>query len=287
LRLLAHDVRRSRWAIAAVLGVCLAAAPLSAGTSTQKNPTVVFATPGAHTVTLNVCNVAGCKSVTKTVNVLDPTPVITASAIGWNSAEAGQLVQLTGAGTGQPPLDFTWRTLLGATLAGQTAGANGWLDTTGLAPGAYVLTLRLQNPAGMVEAGAYPLVISPAQASDFYTVAPCRLVDTRFASPLAVGIPRQLDTAGLCDIPANARALSVNVTVVSATGQGNLVLYPGNYPQPLATTINYALGETRSNFAIVPLATNGAGTLGALASQTGGGTAQILVDVTGYFAVAP
>jgi hypothetical protein len=268
-----------------VVAACLTAAPLSAGTSTQQNPSITFSTVGTHDVTLNVCNVAGCRSLTKTVTVLDPTPVITASAVGWNSAEVGQLVQLSGAGKGQPPLNFSWRVLLGPNLAAVGGGANLWLDTTALAPGTYTLLLQLQNPVGTVSSAPYTLVVSPAQASELYTVPPCRLVDTRFASPLGSGIPRQLDAAGLCGIPADARALAVNVTVISATGQGNVVLYPGNYPQPLATTVSYGAGETRGNFAIVPLATNGAGNLSALASQAGGGTVQITIDVTGYFAV--
>src|SRR5690348_1525349 len=66
--------------------------PLLAGTSSQRDPTAVFATPGTKTVTLTVCRSGACSTTTKTVRVLDPAPVLSFAAVQPATAEVGQLV---------------------------------------------------------------------------------------------------------------------------------------------------------------------------------------------------
>lgn len=121
---------------------------------------------------------------------------------------------------------------------------------------------------------------------DYYTVSPCRVVDTRtlgVGGPLLSNVPRVFAAAGACGVPADAAAISVNVAVVGPPASGYVTLYPGNGAAPTASTINFKTGITLSNNAIVPLATNAAGTLGAL-SQVGSGLGvDMVVDVTGYF----
>jgi hypothetical protein len=57
-------------------------------------------------------------------------------------------------------------------------------------------------------------------------------------------------------------------------------LFPGGVARPLAATINYNLGQTRANNAIIPLGSGGDITVHC---GQGTGTAQIVVDVNGYF----
>ena len=54
-----------------------------------------------------------------------------------------------------------------------------------------------------------------ARGTDFYTVTPCRMLDTRAGAPLASGVPLLVSAAGACGIPANARAVAVNVTTIA------------------------------------------------------------------------
>lgn len=89
--------------------------------------------------------------------------------------------------------------------------------------------------------------------------------------------------AGICGIPTSARSVTVNVTVASPTGLGNVTIFPADLPVPLASTINFALGRTRANNAIVNLSTTGVGSIGARAFVAGGGQVHLIVDVTGYF----
>jgi uncharacterized repeat protein (TIGR01451 family) len=117
----------------------------------------------------------------------------------------------------------------------------------------------------------------------FYSVTPCRAVDTRSTSPLASGTTRTFPLAGSCGVPASARAVAVNLTVVSATGSGNAVLWRSGTAAPGTSSLNFPAGSpgaTRSNNAVVGLA---GGALDAKATVGGSGTVQLVIDVSGYF----
>jgi len=117
----------------------------------------------------------------------------------------------------------------------------------------------------------------------FYTVTPCRLVDTRTsAQPLHAGEERTFVLAGPpCGIPVGAQALSVNVTATAAAAPGNLRLYPSDVAAPLVSTINFVAGQTRANNAIVAGAADGSVAVNVLNSSTG--SVEFVLDVNGYF----
>ena len=125
-----------------------------------------------------------------------------------------------------------------------------------------------------------------AQPSDFHTVAPCRLIDTRLAPgplggpALAAGTTRAFAVVGRCQIPLSAVAMSVNVAVVAPATAGHLRLFASGSPLPGTSTINYTTGQTRSGNAIVSLGTDGAFVVYA---NQAGGTTHLVVDVAGYF----
>jgi hypothetical protein len=97
---------------------------------------------------------------------------------------------------------------------------------------------------------------------------------------LAAGVARTFPISGTCGVPATAWAVSLNVTVTQPTAAGNVRLFPGGTPAPLASTVNYRAGITRANNATAALGT--AGDLTALASQASG-TVHLILDVDGYF----
>lgn len=268
------------WSAVLLLGS--AALVQAQSTSNEQNPVRTFSTPGQHQVTLEVCNEGACETIVKTVTVLDPAPVIVSAVLSAATAEVGQIISLSGSGTGQPPLVYTWRLLQGAVLVREVSGALGWLDTKGLEPGAYTVVLRLSNGSGQVESLPAPFTLFAPVATDFYTVTPCRVLDTRTGSPLQSGVTRLVAVTGACGVPAGARALAVNVTTLSATDPGSLVIFPGNYPSPGTSTIHFEPGRTLANNGILPLATDGSGNL-ALLAELQGGTVHVLIDVFGYF----
>jgi len=124
-------------------------------------------------------------------------------------------------------------------------------------------------------------------ASDFFTLTPCRVADTRATSPLSSGAVRTVPATNLCGVPADAAAVALNVTVVGATGDGYLRLYTDGTLRPDAVVSTFSAGAIRANNAILPLPGGGAGALAAEPFVAGGGTVHMVVDVFGYFALPP
>ncbi len=125
------------------------------------------------------------------------------------------------------------------------------------------------------------------RAGAYHTIAPCRLIDTRdpngaFGGPaLNAGAARTFDVnAGACPIPTSATAVFLNVTVVSPTVGGNLRIFPTGTPLPTVSALNYSAGQTRGNNGVYSV--NASGQLEIFCAQASG-TAQVVVDVAGYF----
>jgi hypothetical protein len=122
------------------------------------------------------------------------------------------------------------------------------------------------------------------QPVGFYTLPPCRLIDTRGPSG-SVGAPlqpfQQLQyiLRDVCGIPASATALSLNVTVTQPEAPGFLRLFsPLLASAPIASNLNFGTGQTRANNAIV-----GVYFYGLVVQNGSAGTVQLIVDVNGYF----
>ena len=122
-------------------------------------------------------------------------------------------------------------------------------------------------------------------------------MDTRtFSVPLTAFTDRSFDietaditaqggvAAGGCGIPNNARAISVNITVIGA-GTGYLFIWPDTFLQPNASIINWspATGGPIANAAVVSIVpVNPAGHFRAEPAGTSG--THVIMDVLGYFA---
>jgi hypothetical protein len=124
------------------------------------------------------------------------------------------------------------------------------------------------------------------QALSYYTVTPCRVVDTRNANgpyggpALAANTDRTFVFGGQCGVPSNARAVSINIAVTLSTAGGDLRIFPAGTPLPLVSAINYNAGKTRANNAIAPLGASGDMTVHC---DQPSGTVHVIVDIDGYF----
>ena len=120
-----------------------------------------------------------------------------------------------------------------------------------------------------------------------FTLAPCRVIDTRGGSaPIGGPVMQGQETrvfavVGYCGLPPTAKALSINVAVTLPSAAGNIRLFPAGLPVPTFSNLNYVAGQTRSNNAIVSL--NDSGELAAFVGQPAGTTTHVIVDVNGYF----
>ncbi len=121
----------------------------------------------------------------------------------------------------------------------------------------------------------------------FYTVTPCRIVDTADPAkllggqPLAAGAARSFTPLARCGVSSWAESLSLNVTVANPSGAGYLSLLPAG-ASTNTSTINFRAGQTRANNVVLKV-----GDWGRMAAQAGipgGGSLRLIVDVNGYFA---
>ena len=118
-------------------------------------------------------------------------------------------------------------------------------------------------------------VVGPIQ---LVPVTPCRLVDTRKGSPIQGGTSQNfiVPHLGGCNIPANAAAYSLNVTVVPHGALGYLTIWPEGEIQPLVSTMNSPDGRIKANAAIVPSGNNAV-------SVYVTDTTDVILDIDGYF----
>jgi hypothetical protein len=121
----------------------------------------------------------------------------------------------------------------------------------------------------------------------FYTVTPCRIFDTRnpagpFGGPaFAPFSTRTFVIPGSCGIPTDATAIAANLTVTDTTGAGHFVVYPTGTDPPSTSTLNFGKGQTRASNAMLTLGVVGEITLSC--TLPFGGTADLIMDVAGYF----
>ena len=121
---------------------------------------------------------------------------------------------------------------------------------------------------------------------DYYTLPPCRVVDTRNPTgtnggPILSGnFTRGFSIRGACGVPINARAVTLNATVTGASMASFITLWPSNLSKPFTSTMNFVPADMAlANGAIVALGT-GAQDLSVVNNE---GTVHLLLDVTGYF----
>ena len=97
--------------------------------------------------------------------------------------------------------------------------------------------------------------------------------------------PRTFVVAGFTspagNIPADAIAVTGNVTVTGQTAAGYVSITTTPTSTPASSTLNFPTKDTRANNLTSPVASNGR--LSAVYKATAGKRAHILFDVTGYF----
>lgn len=130
--------------------------------------------------------------------------------------------------------------------------------------------------------------ISTSAANEYTPSVPFRFTDTRDPSRPAINanqagaplVPSQtlrIPMAGVRGIPANAEAISANLTVVDAGATGFVTAYPCGGAIPTASNVNYEVGVAISTAAQLPLSADGAICIYTSSS------AQVIVDVNGWW----
>jgi hypothetical protein len=116
----------------------------------------------------------------------------------------------------------------------------------------------------------------------FFPIAPVRVLDSRNTGKFVSGSPKNIKIAGVGGIPANAVAITGNVTVTNQQTAGfvSVTRLPASNPQ--TSTLNFPVHDNRANNVTSPLSTDGNVSI-TFKSSTAGKTADVILDVTGYF----
>ncbi len=211
----------------------------------------------------------------------NPAPTVTSIFPVSGSVAGGTPVDVNGTGfvngttvlfgaLAAPTVTFHSDTLLTVTTPAQALGTVGVTVTN---PDAKSGTLP--------SAFAYQLV-----GLEFYTLSPCRIVDTRnpngpIGGPALIGgTARSFILAGNCGVPSDAVAVAVNVTVVPS-GSGTLNAYASGLVPPPTSVLSFLSGITRANNAVVGL--NASGAIDVQTSIPAAGTTHFVLDVNGFF----
>jgi len=171
----------------------------------------------------------------------------------------------------------------------QTATLTGVDDFVkdGNQPYSVVVSMNTDLTTDPVYLGIDPPDISAANLGlegDFYTITPCRVLDTRLEQdPIFSGVKRLAQIHDICGIPTTAGAIALNVTVVGPTTAGTLRLCPGDLAPASFSLLYFQEGQIRSGNAIVLLAADNTGTLAVWPTLLQGGFVHVVIDISGYF----
>ncbi len=132
--------------------------------------------------------------------------------------------------------------------------------------------------------------VAQGQALQFFSITPCRIVDTRGPTGVTGGPAltghntRSFPIAGQCGIPTTAKAAVLNVVAVGPTGGGHIRIWPFNTTMPTVATLNFDAGEPAiANGAIVPLTTDPNFSISVYLGSGIGTTSNLVIDANGYF----
>jgi hypothetical protein len=114
------------------------------------------------------------------------------------------------------------------------------------------------------------------------TIDPVRIADSRNGQGTAArafgpGETRQVRVSGVSGVPANARAVILNVTAVSPSSWGWLIVWPTGLKRPDASNLNWPGGTNVPNMVMA-----GIGPDGTISIYNDLGDTHVLVDVFGY-----
>jgi hypothetical protein len=290
----------------------------SSGPSIKAVVSHTYTTPGTYTVSVSVTDGFGDTSAANVAVPTagsDYTPVTparildTRNAIGVSTRTpvgSGGTLTLKVAGVGQIPAGAT-AVALNFTATDETAsghltvypagdalpitstldyGKNQNIANTAIVAVGQDGEIELDNASAgsadfIADVSGY---FTKALADGYKSLTPARLLDTRTATgghkaPLTATDPVKLKVTGVGGVPADAKAVVLNLTVATPTKAGYIRAYPDGGTEPGVSNVNFVANQTIPNAAIVPVGADGDIDI----ALTGPGSARMVVDVNGYF----
>jgi hypothetical protein len=128
-----------------------------------------------------------------------------------------------------------------------------------------------------------PIIAPPSSPTEFVSMTPQRLFDTRDGTggrvgPLSAQETWSFTVRGQFGVPADAVAVAVNLTAVDATEPTYVTAWPGGELKPFTSNLNPVPGLAVPNLATVRF-----GSAGDISFFNNAGSVQLLADIVGYF----
>jgi len=197
------------------------------------------------------------------------------------------VVNLTGAGATADTFLTAWRS-----GEGMPSTSNVNVVANGAVPNLAVIgigadgAIRLFNSAGASHVLADLVGYFRESTTDttaLTSLVPSRLLDTRNGTggrsgAFEAGTEFDLQVTGRGGVPGTCAAAVLNVTIVGASGDTYLTLWPSGEGRPTTSSLNAGPGQTSANLVITKLSPDG-----KVRIRNERSAAHVLVDVAGYF----
>ncbi len=221
-----------------------------------------------------------------------PPPVVYAVSPNTGLTTGGTAVTITGTNfIGGAMVTFGGTPATGITVVSATEIT---VTSPGHAAGTFDVTVTTAGGISPMVAGdKFTFVAWPPIG--YHALSPARICDTRASQPsiqcsgetLAAGATQVVDVAGIGGVPATGSgvtAVVLNVTAANGTAASYFTVYPDGQlkpgqPKPPTSSLNFAAGQNVANLVTVALPTDG-----KVDVYNANGTADLIVDVEGYYA---
>ena len=126
--------------------------------------------------------------------------------------------------------------------------------------------------------------VAKVQSATYHPLTPVRLADSRLnygLTRLRNQVSQTLVVAGHAGVPANAVAITGNLTTTQSSHGGYFALTTTPTSTPSTSTLNFPTADNRANN--VTMALSASGTISVVYVSIAGAFCEIVFDVTGYF----
>jgi len=147
--------------------------------------------------------------------------------------------------------------------------------------------IQIYNNSGTVDVLADVVgYFQPAASGGdgYHPMSPVRILESRasvgplqYNTPWGPAMTRTVHVVG-GTVPANAKAVVLNVTAVNPSLPSDLRIFPTGQSMPNASSLNFAAGQTVANLVIARVITNG-----NIEIYNNSGTVDVIADVVGYY----
>ncbi|WP_441248782.1 PKD domain-containing protein [Kitasatospora sp. McL0602] len=139
--------------------------------------------------------------------------------------------------------------------------------------------VTVYNFSGTTDVVVDLMGVYESDAGDRFTaLAPSRLLDTRKSTAVGPDASTSIQVRGVAGVPADAKAVVLNLTSTGSNAGGYLTAYPSGTALPGTSNLNFAAGQTVANQVVVPI-----GADGKVSVYNRFGYTHVVADVFGYY----